>query len=148
MASAELSRRDVLRRGAAVGVATVWVTPVIQSIGGNALAATGSPSPTPSSSTSTGSTGTTTTSTSTSTSTKPAAATSSNASVLPTKTAAAEGSTAPPAVAGSDLAGTGSSLPLPGVVALGAALTAGGYATYRASHKAPPGKHRPSNPVT
>jgi LPXTG-motif cell wall-anchored protein len=41
------TRRDVLRRGGGVALATVWMTPVIQSIGGAASAGTtGSPAPT------------------------------------------------------------------------------------------------------
>jgi hypothetical protein len=36
----ELDRRDVLKRAALVGGATVWVTPVIQSLSGSAWAAT------------------------------------------------------------------------------------------------------------
>jgi hypothetical protein len=36
----ELGRRDVLKRAALVGGATVWVTPVIQSLSGPAWAAT------------------------------------------------------------------------------------------------------------
>jgi hypothetical protein len=36
----ELDRRDVLKRAALVGGATVWVTPVIQSLSGPAWAAT------------------------------------------------------------------------------------------------------------
>lgn len=37
-----LGRRDLLKRGALLGGAVVWTTPVIQSIGGAALATTGS----------------------------------------------------------------------------------------------------------
>jgi LPXTG-motif cell wall-anchored protein len=36
----ELDRRDVLKRAALVGGATIWVTPVIQSLSGSAWAAT------------------------------------------------------------------------------------------------------------
>jgi hypothetical protein len=38
--SRELDRRDVLKRAALVGGATVWVTPMIQSLSGSAWAAT------------------------------------------------------------------------------------------------------------
>src|SRR6478752_7502299 len=54
-----LSRRDALRRAAAVGGALVWTVPVVQSMSGVAVAAGGSPvidtrgGPTPSTSTTT-----------------------------------------------------------------------------------------------
>ncbi|MGN6242355.1 MAG: hypothetical protein ACTHQ3_01615 [Motilibacteraceae bacterium] len=38
-----MDRRTVLRRGALLGGALVWSTPVVQSLGGTALAATGTP---------------------------------------------------------------------------------------------------------
>ena len=43
MAPADLTRRQLLRRSAAVGGALVWTTPVVQSLSGPALAATPSP---------------------------------------------------------------------------------------------------------
>src|SRR4051812_44332299 len=45
--STGITRRDVLRRSGGVALATLWVTPVVQSVGGAAFAA-GSPAPTPS----------------------------------------------------------------------------------------------------
>lgn len=38
-----VDRRTVLRRGALLGGALIWTTPVVQSLGGTALAATGTP---------------------------------------------------------------------------------------------------------
>jgi hypothetical protein len=38
-----LSRRSVIKRGAAIGGAVLWATPVVQSIGGTAWAQQGSP---------------------------------------------------------------------------------------------------------
>lgn len=40
--TSRLGRRDLLKRGALVGGALVWTTPVVQSIGGTALATVGS----------------------------------------------------------------------------------------------------------
>lgn len=37
----QLNRRDMLKRGALVGGALIWTTPIVQSIGGSALATTG-----------------------------------------------------------------------------------------------------------
>lgn len=36
-----MSRRDVLKRAGIIGVATVWATPIVQSVGAPAFAATG-----------------------------------------------------------------------------------------------------------
>jgi hypothetical protein len=45
-ADGAVTRREVLRRGAVVGAATVWATPVVQAVGGRALAqGMGSPEP-------------------------------------------------------------------------------------------------------
>jgi hypothetical protein len=41
------NRRDVLRRGAILGGAMVWTVPVVQTFGGAAFAATGTPPCTP-----------------------------------------------------------------------------------------------------
>jgi hypothetical protein len=42
-ADRQLGRRDLLKRSALVGGALVWTTPIVQSIGGTALAVDGSP---------------------------------------------------------------------------------------------------------
>ena len=44
--SSGVTRRDLLRRGGGVALATVWVVPVVQSIGGGTAFAVGSPQPT------------------------------------------------------------------------------------------------------